>query len=293
MKFAYYPGCSLHATAREYDLSTRAVCDRLGIELKELPDWNCCGATSAHSTNHFLSTALPARNLAIADEMGLEVAVPCAACYQRLRMAQNDLARDPVLREKMEAVTGRPYKEEGVRVKSLLELLAGQGEALKSRVVRPLDGLKVACYYGCLLLRPPAVSFDDPEHPSSMDGLLEICGAEPIDWGYKTECCGASLSLTDEDVVLKLTRDILAVALGAGAECLVVACPLCHSNLDGRQGHVNKKFGTGFQLPVLYFTQVLGLAMGARPEELGMNIHFVSTDKVFKKCCPENTPRKR
>ncbi len=284
MKFAYYPGCSLHATAREYDLSTRAVCDRLGIELRELPDWNCCGATSAHSTSHFLSTALPARNLTVASDMGLDVAVPCAACYQRLKMAQNALARDPVLREKVETATGRPYKE-GVRVKSLLELLAGQGEALNTRIVRPLNGLKAACYYGCLLLRPPAVSdFDDPEHPVSMDRLLEMCGARPVDWGYKTECCGASLSLTNEDIVLKLTRDILAVASGAGAECLVVACPLCHSNLDSRQGHVNKKFGTGFHLPVLYFTQALGLAMGAKPEELGMNTHFVSTDKVLEKC---------
>ncbi|MDI6709116.1 MAG: CoB--CoM heterodisulfide reductase iron-sulfur subunit B family protein [Thermoanaerobacterales bacterium] len=287
MKFAYYPGCSLHATAKEYDRSTRAVCAALGIELEELTDWTCCGATSAHASDRFLSVALPARNLTLSQATGLDLAVPCAACYQRLRVAELALAADPGLRAEVARAAGEPFAESANpgRVRSLLEIFSGT--ALKERIdaamKHPLEGLSVACYYGCLLVRPPAVTgFDDPEQPHTMDDLLAACGATPVDWGYKTECCGASLALSNEAVVLKLTHDILRVARAAGAHCLAVACPLCQSNLDTRQGHVNRAFGENFALPVVYFTQVIGLALGLAPKELGLNTHFVETGPVLR-----------
>lgn len=287
MKFSYYPGCSLHSTAKEYDQSTKAVCAALNIKLEELAGWTCCGATAAHSSDHFLGLALPARNLALLQRTGLDLAVPCAACYQRLRVAELALASDPRLRQEVARATGETFDNDGKSgtVRSLLEILAGEQarERIEVAVTRPLDGLRVACYYGCLLVRPPDVTgFDDPEQPHSMDDLLTACGATAVDWDYKTECCGASLALSNEAVVLKLIRDILRVAVASGAQCLAVACPLCHSNLDTRQGHVNRAYGEKFNLPVLYFTQLIGLALGLSPRELGLNSHFVDTGPVLK-----------
>lgn len=287
MKFAYYPGCSLHATAREYDRSTRAVCAALGIRLEELADWTCCGATSAHASDHFLSVALPARNLLLSRATGLDLVVPCAACYQRLRVAELALEADPGLKAAVAGTTGETFEEHANpgRVRSLLEVLSAAPvrERIAAAVQRPLEGLKVACYYGCLLVRPPAVTgFDDPEQPHSMDDLLAACGAAPVDWGYKTECCGASLALSNEAVVLKLTHDILRVARASGAQCLAVACPLCQSNLDTRQGHVNRAFGENFALPVVYFTQLIGLTLGLAPRELGLDTHFVETGPLLR-----------
>lgn len=277
MNYAYYAGCSLHATGREFDLSARAVCGRLGIGLAEIPDWNCCGASPAHSTSRLLAVALSARNLALAEAQGAgDIVVPCAACYQRLAVARKELGEDPGLREQVTRVTGRDYTgRTGVR--SLLEVLAGlDAEHLKAQVTRPLGGLKAACYYGCLLVRPPAVTgFDDPEDPRSMDDLVRLAGAEPVPWGYKTECCGAAHGVANEPVTLKLVRDILNVARRAGADCLVCACPLCQNNLDARQEHVNRAFGTDFGLPVLYFTQLLGLAFGLSDRDLGLDKLFV------------------
>jgi heterodisulfide reductase subunit B len=277
MNYAYYAGCSLHATGREFDLSARAVCGRLGIGLAEIPDWNCCGASSAHSTSHLLAVSLAARNLALAEAQGAgDIVVPCAACYQRLAVARKELGEDPGLREQVARVTARDYTgRTGVR--SLLEVLGGlDAEHLKAQVTQPLSGLKAACYYGCLLVRPPAVTgFDDPEDPRSMDDLVRLAGAEPLPWGYKTECCGAAHGVANEPVTLKLVRDILKVARRAGADCLVCACPLCQNNLDARQEHVNRAFGTDFGLPVLYFTQLLGSAFGLSGRDLGLDKHFV------------------
>ncbi len=277
MRFSYYAGCSLHATAREFDLSTRALCSRLGIELAEIPDWSCCGATAAHSTSHLLGVALAVRNLALAEAQGRDdVLVPCAACYHRLVTAKKEMAENPRVREQVLKVVGHKFTGQ-VRVRSLLEVLAAlDTEHLGSRVVRPLGDLRVACYYGCLLVKPPAVTgFDDPEHPQSMDRLVRITGAEPLDWDYKTECCGAALGVANEQVALKLVRDILEAALQAGADCLVCACPLCQSNLDARQSHVNRAYGTSLKLPVMYFTQLLGLAFGIGERELGLDTLFV------------------
>ena len=253
MKYLYYPGCSLHSTAKEYGASATAVASELGIELVEINDWTCCGATPAHITTHILSIALPVRNLLRAKAMGsYEVVTCCAACFSRLKIA-NALMRDnPRHRAKVNEIVGEEYQGE-VRVRHLLDVIVNTFglKSLSGKVTRELGGLKVACYYGCLLTRPSEVTgFDDLEEPHSMDDLMEAIGAEVAQWPYKTECCGASFALTRTEIVLKLCRDILQMASDEGAEMLVVACPLCQSNLDTRQGMINKKFGTDFKFPL-------------------------------------------
>lgn len=278
MKYAYYPGCCYHTSAREYEFSSRLVSKTLGLELVEIPDWSCCGSTAAHGKSHLLTLALPSRNLALAGEMGLDVTAPCAACFQRLAWANKQLIEDKNLREKVNRITGRAY-DGTVRVKSIVEAIDTIGpEAILARVVRPLKGLKVAAYYGCFLVRPPWVTnYDDPENPSSLDRLMRLTGAETLDWPHKTECCGASLSVSNEDIVLRLVARILKAALASGANCLVTACPLCHFNLDLRQEKCNKKMGTRFKLPVFYFTQLIGVAMGLNERDLCLDTHFVDT----------------
>jgi heterodisulfide reductase subunit B len=291
MKYAYYPGCSLHSTGKDYDLSAQAVCQALGIELHEIPDWVCCGASSGHSTSKLLSVALPVQDLLSAQEMGLDTAVCCAACYSRLRLANVTMAAQGAaagdIVSAVDEAVGRSYRGE-VGVKHLLEIVTQEYglDALQEKVQagqgRPLEGLKAAAYYGCLLVRPSeVVAFDDPENPRSMDELINALGATAVDWPYKTECCGASLSLTRTDIVLKLCRDIYQMAIDNGAECLVVACPLCQSNLDLRQAQVNKRYGTHYDLPVLYFTQLIGLALGLEQKELGLGMGMVSSKELI------------
>lgn len=282
MKYAYYPGCSLHSTAKEYDLSTRAVCQALGIELEEVPDWNCCGATSAHSLSRELSIVLPLRNLAKAEEMGLDVVTPCAACFNRLKFADAVVKDDPELLESLTAEYGLSYNG-SVNIMSLLAAIGQVGEeAIKAHVTRELTGMKVACYYGCLLVRPPdVVGFDDPENPKSLDDLMATLGAEAVNWPYKTECCGASLSLSKPEVVVKLTHDILAMAKRAGANCISTACPLCQGNLDLRQSQVESSYGERFGLPIFYFTQLMGYAFGLPNSSLGLNKHMVNPTPVL------------
>jgi heterodisulfide reductase subunit B len=286
MKYAYYPGCSLHSTGKDYDISAQAVCKALGIELHEIPDWTCCGASSGHSTSKLLSVALPVQDLLTAQEMGLDTAVCCAACYNRLRIANVTMmphSRADDLVSAVDEVIGRPYRGE-VGVKHLLEIVTKEYglDALQEKVQVKLEGLKAAAYYGCLLVRPPeAVAFDDPENPRSMDELIEALGAQAVNWPYKTECCGAGLSLTRTDIVLKLCRDIYQMAIENGAECLVVACPLCQSNLDMRQAQVNRRYGTDYDLPVLYFNQLIGIALGLESKELGLGMGLVSSKELL------------
>ncbi len=278
MRYAFFPGCSLESTAWDFGTSTRAVCRALEIELLEIPDWVCCGSTPAHATSPSLSTALPALNLEKARELGAPVMAACASCYARLRTANHKLRADAAEREAVASLTGTSYAGEVV-VRHLLDVLVNdlKVEGLRPRVVRPFDGLKVACYYGCLLSRPPeVVAFDDPEHPTSMDNLLEAAGCQPVDWPYKTECCGASLSLTNTSIVARLAQRLLATAHVAGAECIAVACPLCQVNLDLRQADARRAHGGFPPLPVLYITQLLGLALGLEPDALGLTALFVS-----------------
>ncbi|WP_027357005.1 CoB--CoM heterodisulfide reductase iron-sulfur subunit B family protein [Desulfofundulus thermocisternus] len=282
MKLAYYPGCSLEASGKEYDLSTRAVCKHLGIELIEIPDWSCCGATAGHSTSHLLSLALPARNLALAEEMGLDVTAPCASCYQRLALTCYELKQNPRLQKEINEITGRSFQGK-IKVVSILEAINYIGlEGIQNQVVKPLKGLKIAAYYGCLLVRPRNIQIDDPENPQIIEKIMQASGAEPVEWPHKTECCGASLAISNEDIATTMVSRILKAASLSGAHCLVCACPLCHFNLDMRQLKVNRLQGTNYQLPVFYFTQLLGIALGLNPNDLSLHTHFVDTTHVLK-----------
>jgi heterodisulfide reductase subunit B len=277
-RYGYYPGCSLEGTAREYDVSTRIACQELGIELVELEGWSCCGASSAHATRYWLSLALPARNLRLAQEQGFSALVaPCAMCYARLRHTQHAL-RDPAVREQVNSLLDRPLQDAEVKVHSLVDLFSEEERLnlLRSKVQRDLSGLRLACYYGCLLVRPPEVlEPDDPEYPTMLDRIVEAAGATVVDWPLKTECCGGSLSLSRTDIALELTRRLLEDALCRGANGIVTACPMCHANLDMRQQQINRRYGTQLDLPILYFTQLVGLATGHAPKELLLHHHLV------------------
>ncbi len=287
MKVAYFPGCCYETSAKEYDLSARLVCKHLGIELVEVPDWNCCGSTAAHSTDRLLALALAGRNLALVERMGLTVAAPCAACYQRLALARVELAGDECVRQKVNELTGYAYRG-SAQVKSILEVIADLGEEkVKALVKKPLHGLRVAAYYGCLLLRPAEVQIDDPENPQLMDRVLRWTGAEAVDWTHKAECCGASLAVSNEDVVLPMVARILRAARLSGADCLATACAMCHFNLDLRQPKVSRVFGERYHLPVFYFTQLLGLAMGLSRKETNVHKHIVNTRPLLTRVLGE------
>lgn len=278
MKLAYYPGCSLHSSSKEYSDSFVAVCKKLGIELEEIPDWVCCGASSAHSVSHLLSLALPAHTLVQAEKMGLDVVAPCAACYQRTKFAEYEMLHNPEMKAKIEQVLEMKYEGKS-RILSVLEVLSMiEEDKIKAAVTRPLTGVKVACYYGCVYVRPPHIcNVDDPENPTKMDRIVAALGGEPVDWPYKTECCGASHIFTIKDACLKLGRDILQVAKDAGADIIAVACPLCHVNLDMRQTQINKKFGTSFNIPVVYITELMADAMGIDTSDM-FRRHFVPVE---------------
>lgn len=270
MSYVFYPGCSLESTARDFALSTRAVCEALDIALPDLDDWTCCGATAAHQSDPLLAAALPARNLRAAA--GKTVVVACAACYSRLKAANHEIGSDEELRRQVADVIDGDYDGK-TPVRHLLEVLAQDlgPDEVADRVRRPLTTLKVACYYGCLLARPPDVTkFDDPENPMLMDDLLAGTGAEILDWPHKTECCGASYAITDVSIVHELSRKVLSMAKRAGCDCIAVACPLCQMNLDMRQKDIAAQSGETFDLPVFYFTQLLGLALGLAPSQLGL-----------------------
>ena len=284
MRFAYYPGCSLHSTAVEFDISTRAVAPLLGIELVEIPNWVCCGASPTHQRDSILSYALAVANFNKAELVNEQIGVQCASCYNNLRRALFELHHSDEIKKKVEKVAGLDFGN-NVQVFHLLDVFRNQIglEAIKEKVTHPLKGLNVAAYYGCLLTRPPAaVAFDDPEWPTSMDDILQTCGATMVDWPYKTECCGASLALSRTDVVQKLSHDILKMAKTHGADCIAVACPLCHSNLDLRQKSIEKKFAENLELPIFYYTQLMGLAFGLSGKELGLDKLIVNPWKLLE-----------
>lgn len=277
MRVGYFPGCSLHGTSKEYHESLVAISRPLNIELAEIEDWSCCGATSAHATNHLLGIALAARNLSLAEGQGYsEVVAPCAACFNRLATARYETAKDTALAERVRGVLSRPFSNR-VEVRNVLELLRSCIPNMK--VTRPLKDLKLACYYGCLLVRPPEVcGFDDPEDPTSMEELVTACGATPVTWNRRLDCCGGGFSLSRTASVVRLSRAIISDARKAGAQAIVVACPMCHSNLDFRQ----KAMGES-QMPVLFITQVIGMALGLDSKELGLERHFVPAAHLFER----------
>ena len=276
MSYVFYPGCSLDSTARGYRLSTEAVARALGLDLPELPDWICCGSTAAHQSNSLLSLALPAKNLLAAS--GKTMAVCCAACYSRLKVANHRIANAPETRGQVASVLGADY-DGSTPVKHMLEIIRDEVglDEIAGRVPVPLAGLRVACYYGCLLVRPPEITeFDDPENPTVMDRLLAATGAEPVDWPYKTECCGGAFALVRPSSVERLSGAILKAAKEAGAHCIVTACPLCQANLEFHQGAAGKLYGENLRIPVLGFTELLGYSLGVDPKRLGLDRHIVS-----------------
>jgi len=277
MRFSYYPGCSLHSTGKEYGESTEATCQALGIELVEIPDWNCCGASAAHSLNHELAIQLSGRNLLLAQSLGLDVAVPCSACYHNLKQADEELKADADKRQELEQVVGIQFTGD-VHVRHLLDVVYHEVEVdnIRKIVKKPLQGLKVVPYYGCLITRPPHKdSFDSVEQPQSMDRLLEVCGCEVRKWSYKTDCCGGSLSLSKTQIVVDLVTKLINMAKQAGAEYIITACPMCQANLEMRQNGAN--------MPVLYFTEVLGLALGMKEISKWFDKHLVSTVELLEK----------
>lgn len=281
----YYPGCSLHVTGIEYHLSTEAVAHQLGLKLAEPKGWVCCGTSPAHNTNHYRAIKLPMQTLALAQQQGMSyLTAPCAACYSRFRVAMHEVEHDAELRKKIAADIGYDYQG-GIQVDSLLTTITDRVgyEAAAKPIVKPLNGLKVACYYGCLLTRPPKVTGEEHfEYPTNMDELMRVMGAEPVDWSYKTDCCGGSLSLNTLDVALDLSHKIMKNAKECGADLVVTACPLCHINLDARQKQINDVYPDGACIPVVYFTQLMGIAYGVSPKTLGLPKHFSDGIGVLK-----------
>jgi len=281
MNIGFYPGCSLQGTAREYNESVKAIAEAFDIELKEIEDWNCCGASAAHSVNKGLSLALPARILALAEQQGFdEVVVPCAACFNRLAVAQYELNEDEGKKAETEKAIEMTFQNK-VKIINVIQFI---DKYIKDKIVNKMTRKfehKVACYYGCLLVRPhKIIGFDRVEDPTSMDELMTMIGATSTDWGFKTECCGASLSIARTDLVAKLSGNIMKDASERGVEAIIVACPMCHSNLDMRRPQIDEYVGKEISTPVIYITQAIGLAVGVAPEKLGLQRHFVKVNTL-------------
>jgi heterodisulfide reductase subunit B len=282
--YSYFPGCSLKGTGVGYGLSIQAISDLLGIELVELEDWNCCGSTPFISLDELGGSCVGARNLALAERTGLELVTPCSSCYVTLNRVNSHIKLYPDLKanvDKVLAEVGLQYRGE-VKVRHLLEVVLTDItlDVLKSKVVNALSGLKVAPYYGCQLVRPD-LGFDNPEFPQSLDRLIASLGAEATPFPLKSRCCGSSLIIPQPHTALALVHQILESAQSGGAQCIVVACPLCQTNLDAYQGMVNNKYKTKYDLPVLFFTQLIGLALGIEPKALGLDTAIVSPEKVL------------
>ena len=283
LSFAYYPGCSGLGTSVEYERSTRAVCKALFMELVDIPDWSCCGSTPAHTVDHVLSAALSARNLAKVESLGRStVLTPCPSCLTNLRTANHRMEK-PEFRERANKLLDAPLTG-AVEAKSVLQAIREDVglKMIAASTVKPLKGLKVAPYYGCIMNRPPELmKFDDHENPMAMDDILTAMGAEVVPFPLKTECCGGSFGVARRDVVAELTGRLLSAAKRAGAEAMVTACPLCQMNLDLRQAQAESATQETFGMPVFYFTQLMGLALGLPEAELGFDKICVSPSRVL------------
>ncbi|MGD0274475.1 MAG: CoB--CoM heterodisulfide reductase iron-sulfur subunit B family protein [Syntrophales bacterium] len=283
MKYAYFPGCSAESTARDLYLSTMAVSRALGIEFVEPEKWVCCGSTMAHQVDHNLSLALAAANLLKVKDMGMDMVVSCASCYSRMKIANHEISNNPNTRETVSAALGRDY-DGSVKVRHFLETVVEDIglDAFKKMLAHSLQGLKVAAYYGCLLVRPPEImGFDDPENPVYMDKLINAMDGESLDWPHKVECCGGSLTLTRSDLVVKLSESIIAMAKDSGAQCMAVACPMCQINLDMRQDNILKDTGRRYDMPIIYITQLIGVCLGLSGNVLGLDKLIVSPEAIM------------
>ncbi len=283
---SYYPGCSLHSTSKDFEVSVHASMETLGLKLEEPKGWLCCGSSAAHSTSHVQAAALPMKTLALVRAEGRgTVTTPCPACYSRMKTAIRDVESDADLAGEVTRQTGYTWDGQ-VSVEHLLDTVVDRVglEKVAEKVKKPLAGLKVVCYYGCLMTRPAQLTgAEDPEYPMKMDRLAQALGATVLDWSYKTECCGASLALTQTNLAVELSAKILQNAREVGADAVVAGCPLCHINLDTRQEEMAKELGKRFDLPVIYFTQLMGLAFGLDPKALGMQSHLVDPMPLVKR----------
>ncbi len=276
MKTGIYPGCSLNGSARDYNESVFALAEAFGLELEQVSDWNCCGATAAHNLNKDLSLALPARILSLAEQNGMdEIVIPCAACYHRLTVTQTELRNDPELKNHVSEILEMDYRGTS-RIMNVIEWIDRYIiPNLEGGIVKSYDH-KVACYYGCLLVRPHKVlNYDRPEDPQTMDLVMSKIGATPVYYPFKTECCGAGFSISRTDIVSKLSGKIIEDAESRGAEAIIVACPMCHSNLDMRRNDINKYWKREFTIPVVFITQAIGQAIGLSAKNVGLKRHFV------------------
>ena len=277
MKYAYYPGCAIHSSAKEYEISLLAIAKFFDIELEEMKKWTCCLPIAGHAISTLLSIAMPASDLAKAEEAGhRELVVPCAACFSRFKIAIHQIGKDKTLHNRINNILEHDFRNK-VKILHPLELFANRIN--KKFVKRDLKSISVVSYYGCLLTRPPKIKqFDEAEDPQMMDSILGDIGMNLLEWSYKTDCCGAAYALPKKDIVVKLTKAILDAAKETGADCISVACPLCRFNLESIQWESND-----YSIPIFYFTQLVGLAFGLKPKELGLDRHLISPDSILQK----------
>jgi heterodisulfide reductase subunit B len=285
MRYAYFPGCSLEKSAAAYDQSFRAVMDILSQELVELDDWNCCGATEYFSLNPLPAYALVARNLALTPDDLTDLVVPCSACYVNLYKTDHNMGLYPQLRADVNEALAEArlsYKPGSVRVRHAIDILVNDVgfERMGAHVKQPLTGLSVAPYYGCFVVRPDH-GLDNPEYPTTMDRLLETLGATVIDYPLKASCCGGHMPQISPDAAYGLIHELIATAAERGADAIAVLCPMCHLNLDMYQGQANSQFDTAYSIPILYFTQLMGLAYGLSGDEMGFGQELVSAQRVL------------
>ncbi|MGD1006641.1 MAG: CoB--CoM heterodisulfide reductase iron-sulfur subunit B family protein [Ignavibacteriaceae bacterium] len=284
MNYGYFPGCSLTGTAKEFDSSVRVVLSKFNIQFDEINDWSCCGASSAHATSHLLSVALPAKNLFLAKQQGFEkIFAPCAACFNKLILSKHEIDSNKNIRSKIEDLLEEKYSS-SPEILNIVQLFHNIGlKEITAQKQVDLSGLKAACYYGCLLVRPNDIdSTDDTEEPKMMEEVVSAAGAKTVKWNFKTECCGASHSIAHTDIVEKLSKKIIDDAEKNGADLIIVACPMCHSNLDMRQLNIKKHNPELKLIPVLYLTQLVGLALGIEEKKLGLNLHFIDPMPLLK-----------
>ena len=292
MKYGYYPGCSLEKSSKPYNDSTKAIAGPLGLSLEEIQDWNCCGATEYFSLNKTAAYALVARNLALASgQNGFETLVaPCSACYLNLRKTDHYMGKFEKIGEATNealAAGGLSYDPGSLKVRHLIDVIVNDVgfEKISEKVTNSLKGLRIAPYYGCLIVRPEfgGESFDDPEYPMSLDHLMNVLGATVVDFPLKAHCCGGHMTQISSDTAFELIRRLLENASEYDADLIATICPMCQLNLDAYQSQVNRHFGTNYNLPILYFTQLIGLALGIHPKELGIGKEIISSSKALTK----------
>jgi heterodisulfide reductase subunit B len=287
MRYAYYPGCSLERSAASYNTSTMSVAGKLGLVFQEVEDWNCCGATEYFAINLLPAYALIARNLALVPDDLADLAAPCSACYINLKKTNKNMGKYPDLAEQVNqalAAGGLHYDPGRLHVRHLLDVVVNDVgyQTVSEHVVKPLSGLRVAPYYGCLITRPDC-DFDDPEHPTSMDRLLRALGAEVVHYPLKAQCCGGHMTQISDKVAYELIRRLLHNAAEYDADLIACACPMCQLNLDAYQGNVNRYFGTDYRIPILYFTQLMAIAFGGSAEEAGLGSEIISAQAALAK----------